>query len=264
MSALLFKSEKTCALDELTDIPVRDNDEPFVALSETDLQFTLVENGLAPATGAEIYVRAAVAQQLEKANAALGKDYTLDICYGYRSPEIQENKFRSVLDAKVQNEARRASYMQAADLRAEWIASTHNVIAAPEVAGHPTGGAVDVRLRDRFNRVVDMGTQIHDIATPLCQFVASHHYDFTPAWQRQRLVLREAMCDAGFAPFNGEWWHFSSGDKEAAALKGEEAACYAQRQLNAETGEVRGYNPMSAHDILSEILDKRNLPQLKA
>ncbi len=31
-------------------------------------------------------------------------------------------------------------------------------------------------------------------------------------------LLRRAMAQAGFAPFNGEWWHFSYGDREWAAV----------------------------------------------
>jgi len=45
--------------------------------------------------------------------------------------------------------------------------------------------------------------------------------------------LREAMVRAGFAPFNGEWWHFSYGDPEWAALWGEPAALYKQLEKPA-------------------------------
>jgi D-alanyl-D-alanine dipeptidase len=34
------------------------------------------------------------------------------------------------------------------------------------------------------------------------------------------------MVAAGFAPFYGEWWHFSYGDREWAAVYGEPAALY--------------------------------------
>ena len=31
-----------------------------------------------------------------------------------------------------------------------------------------------------------------------------------------RMLLRKVMMQAGFAPYDGEWWHFSYGDKEWA------------------------------------------------
>lgn len=263
MSDNLLKSEKICRLDDLTNVPVMENDEAFVALSETNLQFTIADNDALALTDKDVFVRETVALQLEQVNASLGKEYSLDICHGYRSPEAQENEFRSILEHKVENEARRAAYWEPAKLRREWIDAAHSVVMAPEVAGHPTGGAVAVRLRDKYNRVVDMGTQIHNKASGLRRFTQSHHYDFTPPWQRQRLILREAMCEAGFAPYNNEWWSFSIGDKQAAVLKGDAAACYAQCQLDIHSREVRGYNPMSAYDVLAEVIDRRDLPQLK-
>jgi zinc D-Ala-D-Ala dipeptidase len=36
--------------------------------------------------------------------------------------------------------------------------------------------------------------------------------------RNNRMLLRKVMMESGFAPFNGEWWHFSYGDKEWAAF----------------------------------------------
>jgi len=33
-----------------------------------------------------------------------------------------------------------------------------------------------------------------------------------------RLLLHDLMIEAGFAPYYGEWWHFSYGDAEWAAF----------------------------------------------
>jgi zinc D-Ala-D-Ala dipeptidase len=41
-----------------------------------------------------------------------------------------------------------------------------------------------------------------------------------------RALLHDAMVAAGFAPFYGEWWHFSYGDREWAAFYERPAALY--------------------------------------
>lgn len=47
------------------------------------------------------------------------------------------------------------------------------------------------------------------------------------AWEARQL-LRRAMMSAGFAPFDGEWWHFSYGDKEWARFYRRPGALYDQ------------------------------------
>ena len=41
-------------------------------------------------------------------------------------------------------------------------------------------------------------------------------------------MLREYMIKEGFAPYDGEWWHFSYGDKEWAFYYDKEKALYNQ------------------------------------
>jgi D-alanyl-D-alanine dipeptidase len=41
------------------------------------------------------------------------------------------------------------------------------------------------------------------------------------------------MLGVGFAPFDGEWWHFSYGDKEWAAYYNKPNAVYEQIDFSA-------------------------------
>ena len=41
-----------------------------------------------------------------------------------------------------------------------------------------------------------------------------------------RYLLRSLLLKEGFAPFNGEWWHFSYGDKEWASFYGRKKSLY--------------------------------------
>lgn len=100
--------------------------------------------------------------------------------------------------------------------RIEW---THTFVALPSVAGHPTGGAVDATIKG-----LDMGGEIADFSKPhlmptKCSFL-------TKTQQRNRIQLHDLMVEAGFAPFYGEWWHFSYGDKEWAAMYNKPYAIY--------------------------------------
>ena len=103
---------------------------------------------------------------------------------------------------------------------------THPLIAVPRVAGHPTGGAVDVALVDREGVRLDMGSAIADFARPW--LLPTFSKLVTEAQRKNRLILHDVMVEGGFAPFYGEWWHFSYGDREWAAFYGEKRALYGQ------------------------------------
>lgn len=103
----------------------------------------------------------------------------------------------------------------------------HRYIAVPDVAGHPTGAAIDVTITDMQDNILDMGTAPHEFE--------KDSYTFSPfisqeAWINRQL-LRAVMVSAHFAPFDGEWWHFSYGDREWAKYFRKAAAFYAPIEL---------------------------------
>jgi D-alanyl-D-alanine dipeptidase len=136
--------------------------------------------------------------------------------YGYRSPAVQRAAFMQQKTAL----GHAAEAVETDEIRE----AVHRMVAVPDVAGHPTGGAVDVMLVDGQGAMADTGTGMHDFDRD--------SYVFSPfiakdAW-RNRQTLREAMLIAGFAPFDGEWWHFSHGDREWASYYGMAKAHYDQ------------------------------------
>jgi len=153
-----------------------------------------------------------VAAQLKRIN----EDYQLMVVYGYRDLAIQEKYFNEIL-ADAQGDF---------GDEIELYESVHTKVAIPSVSGHPTGGAVDVGIYDaRQNRMLDFGTDILDFSTTACytfsKKISQHQRD-------NRELLRSLMLEEGFAPYDGEWWHFSYGDKEWALYYGHEAALYRQ------------------------------------
>lgn len=133
----------------------------------------------------------------------------------------------------------------------------HRLIAVPSVAGHPTGGAVDVVIVDKnSNTPIDFGSKIYDFKTKDC-------YTFSPyiseEAKKNRMLLRNAMMSQGFAPFDGEWWHFSYGDKEWAFYYKKDGAIYTQKQLS----EVKVVEKQDIGKYLFEKFGVRDLTEIK-
>lgn len=140
----------------------------------------------------------------------------LQLLYAYRSMAAQREGFAQARG-------------RAAAAHPDWDDAAldeeaHLFAALPSVAGHPTGGAVDVTILEG-GAALDMGTAYGDWASPL---IFTYADGVAPGVAANRALLRRVMVGAGFAPFNGEWWHFSYGDREWAAVWGAEAALYSQ------------------------------------
>lgn len=205
---------------DLLQIPVRENHEPLVPVMIpwgyrppfTDMQDAL---------DGKLMVRQTVADKLATAQRLLHKQnpsLTLFVCYGYRDPAIQKQRFIRMLRELAEN---------AGDDPFDLYEQVHRRVAVPAVAGHPAGAAVDITIKDIVtDRELDFGSDMYNYAT-------KKFYTFSPdisqSQQKQRILLRNIMMKTGFAPFDGEWWHFSYGDREWA--------CYYKR-LRALYGPV--------------------------
>lgn len=158
-----------------------------------------------------IIVRETVYKKLCDADRALKRKSGYENCqivvtYGYRSPEIQEKLYDITMAQK------KEQYPNLSEN--ELIEAVHREIAHPSVAGHPTGGAVDVIIWDYKNQ------EMLEFGTKVCEFGNKNIYyasdDIPPLAKKNRKILKIVMCEQGFAPYEGEWWHFCYGDKEWA------------------------------------------------
>ncbi len=211
---------------DLITVPVADNGEPMVVLDPS-----VIASGYLPEMSDmmsilknKIVVRASIVRMLENAQKRLkktNKTHTLYVTYGYRSLEVQTAIFRDIT-SKI---ARERFFPDPSDLYEE----VHRFIAVPTVAGHPTGGAVDVTIRDASDRRIDFGSTLYDFSSKDCYVYSGN---ISRQAQRNRLLLRRCMMAAGFAPFDGEWWHFSYGDREWAQYYKKPNALYAQLSVS--------------------------------
>lgn len=196
---------------ELQNIRSSENLESLVDARTYDLTIvTQYEKfDMFPYTGECIFVRDTVAKKLSTANNILSKNrYRLKIVYGYRHPEIQNLYFQ-----------KRKTILQRKNPllpKAALDALTHNFVAVPSVAGHPTGGAIDITIIDSSGNNLDMGTSIADFT--LSEKIQTFSPNLTEIQKSNRKLLHDTLLQEGFAPFYGEWWHFSYGDREWACF----------------------------------------------
>lgn len=205
---------------ELATVAVEDCGEPMVVLGEGfSGKVHAIDEMMRQYTGDRVYVRAGLVPRLEKAQQALKTvmpDCDLQVVYGYRHLDIQTFKFE-----RQKNNVLKEQPELSGD---ELYEVVHHFSAVPAVAGHPTGGAVDLQIVDRDGVALPQGTPIHKYADDT--YVFSPFISKTDA--RNRQILRYCMQSAGFAPFDGEWWHFSYGDREWAHYYSQPKAIYEQ------------------------------------
>jgi len=204
---------------ELKQIILEDRHaEPMVALDDMETSIICRHTRRGMLAPSKILVRQTVAAKLQEVQAKLTQKFPqwqLVVVEGYRHPFVQEREFLHQFAML----SRQYPTMDVEELEER----AHQRVALPSVAGHPTGGAVDVSLADN-GQEIDMGCAIADFNRPdalptFAQGVAKSQHE-------HRLLLHGLMLEAGFAPFYGEWWHYSFGDREWAAFYGKSKTIY--------------------------------------
>lgn len=169
--------------------------------------------------GNQIPIRKSVFYKLMEAAKKLKSiknTYKLMVVYGFRAMEMQEKYFYEIYD-EVKDKF---------EDKMEMFEYIHEKIAVPEVAGHPTGGAVDIAIFDEeVGMIIEFGSQILDWDTEKCYY---NNDEISEEAKKNRKMLRTVMMNEGFAPYDGEWWHFSYGDKEWAFYYKKSRALYNQ------------------------------------
>jgi D-alanyl-D-alanine dipeptidase len=221
------------SFEQRESVDVGTSNEPMVSAKKYDSRIlTTQREDMLPYMGELVVVRDSVAKKLAAVNARLyPQGYVLKVVYGYRHPEIQTKYFeRRKAQIKKEWDELGKKYTDDALNRATDVFSAY-----PPIAGHPTGGCVDVR----FVRLDD-GKELD--CTPATQEMTSAEEEdvmktfskhISPQQLANRMFMHETMLAEGFAPFYGEWWHFMYGEREWAAFIGEKAAMYAPVAITA-------------------------------
>jgi len=189
---------KCVTIAQLQAIHCKDNGEPLVDLSSE----ILCDYRREDSDVSIILVRRTVAEKLHRVQQRLtlqDPQLQLLVTEGYRSPAYQESYFLNLLRTDPTLSLEEA----------------HQLVALPSVAGHPTGGAIDLTLAYK-GKEVEMGCAIADFTA--VELLPTYSSLATPEQSKRRILLHDLMVAEGFAPFYGEWWHFSYGDREWAVF----------------------------------------------
>lgn len=210
-------------LQDLRNITVEENGEQMVDLAR-EVPTILCDYRRTDSHFHAILVRKTLANKLYNVQERLAIEdpsLKLIVTEGYRHPFYQEQYYLQ----QFLNLGREQPHLSCEALQE----LTHQFVALPSVAGHPTGGAVDVSI-SRHGKEIDMGGAIADFSQP------EKLSAFSPCIQEEqtknRRLLHDVMIKEGFAPFYGEWWHFSYGDREWAAFYYQTKALYASVNLS--------------------------------
>jgi zinc D-Ala-D-Ala dipeptidase len=217
-----FLEEKMVKYKDLCSVPVKENNEKFELLNNNQIPNGYMKGVLdvKKIFGPNILARISVCQKLLVAQKYLQTKHpnlTLYVTFGYRSLKRQTERFITILKS-----VDSSFYPNPVDLYEE----VHRCVAVPTVSGHPTGGAIDIIIKDKTSgKSLDFGSKQYDYSTK-----GSYVFfpNITKVQKNNRSLLRETLLYAGFAPFDGEWWHFSYGDREWAYYYKRNYAIYSQ------------------------------------
>ncbi len=187
---------------DLINIKVSDNNERLVSFQNFLLRQTVVKK------------LKQVNQQLQLINP----EYSIQVQSGFRDMSKQISMFKQQLNLISQ----KRFYPNPIEL----YEKVHQYIAVPSVAGHPTGGAVDLLIIDKnTNQPIDFGSDYLNFNDPNIKYFSK---SINNQAKENRKILRQLMMQNEFAPFDGEWWHFSYGDREWAFYYKKPYAIYNQ------------------------------------
>jgi len=203
---------------------VIENNEPMIPIVLKDTKLVLdhdVELGYAN----EFIARKSVVDRLKQASLLLPEGLYLLIKETYRPKSFQTFIYnRRLIKLLCLQENENLTSTQIHKLTAEYI-------APPNVAGHPTGGAVDVSLIDKSGKEIDFGCKYDDDATISNGKCYSFFTDLPANVRKNRELLFSCMESAGFVNYPFEWWHWSYGDKYWASISGAPHAIFSAVDL---------------------------------
>lgn len=256
MNIDLKLNQASPTLFDMLNIPVQQRDDPFVSLKKACFPYRVFDAIVDSSTDNDIYVREMVLSKLKQAQTVLNTltDYEtckLEVTYGYRSPEIQHKNYIEQLERYFDENKDAQSIMELANI----------YIACPHTAGHPSGAAIDLWITDSSGQALDFASDMHDLNEDSSIF----NREISDISYKNRLALRTCMMAAGFAPYNGEWWHFSYGDREHAHWTGSKEAFFAPHSFDSEKKIFSEWseNNFNYINFLQGMCDKARAHRLK-
>ncbi len=191
--------------ERIAKIACVDNKEKIISLRQRHEKILIDETRSQIGNKSDVfcYARESVVNKLIEATDYLPNGYKFLIKEAYRPLSLQRSFFEGAFKFY------KTQYPHKND--DEIYELTCQYVAPVKVAGHPTGGALDLTLiRDGIE--LDMGSKFND--TPiepenLTYLYSSYINDLA---KENRKILIDCLERAGFINYPTEWWHWSYGD----------------------------------------------------
>jgi len=193
-----------------------DNKEKIISLRDKHEKILIDETRSQISSKSDLfcYARESVINKLIQATNYLPNEYKFLIKEAYRQLSRQRKSFEEAF------EEYRKQYPMKND--SEIYDLTCQYVAPVNVAGHPTGGAIDITLlKDGIE--VDMGTEFNDIPIEPENLTHLQSIYINDLAKENRKILIDCMEKVGFVNYPTEWWHWSYGDCYWAFLNNSDA-----------------------------------------
>lgn len=212
---------------QIAEMKVHSQKEPFVDLKHFDPDI-LVDPTFVKRTPYFSYVRLTVANKLSIAKKYLPSSLHFYVKEGYRPLHLQQQGFEKSL----QRVRETSGYHDKDYLYSE----ASKFVAPPEVAPHPTGGAIDLTLIDKNGIELDLGTVFDAVPQETDNATYFNATNISIEARENRQILASALGKVGFVNYFTEWWHWSYGDKYWATVSGQDFALFepvSEQELHA-------------------------------
>jgi len=163
------------------------------------------------------WARQSVADMLRRVMEALPRGLTLEALDAFRPISVQRRTYGHLLD-ELRAEHPHWSHATLIRYANRFVAPPNDKTPPP----HSTGGAVDVRLLTPDGCPLEMNAPFGTGRRSAPTFVRG----LSPESARNRQILWDAMTQAGFTNYLGEWWHWSYGEPGWALRTGRDTAIY--------------------------------------
>lgn len=206
-------------------IPIQDEQEPLVDLRHQSV-LAFGPSPEIPHNQDYTKMRQSVYDRLVAAQKALPQGLKLCLYEGYRSLGLQQKIFKKRYD-ELEGLHPAWTHKELFAETVKLVSPVKNLDGTHNVPPHATGGAVDVYLIDDNGHALDMGIHPADWAKDGDATLSPMDSRKVSKKAREnRKIMADALTQAGFVNYGGEYWHWSYGDRYWAFHAGKPSAYY--------------------------------------
>lgn len=207
------------------NIPIVENNDPLVDLREQNI-IAFGPSHEIPNNTDYTYLRRTVYDKLAEAQNLLPSDLKFCLYEGYRSLELQKKLFDDRYQ-KLKDLNPELSYQELFVKTIKMVSPVSNLDGSTNIPPHSTGGAFDIYLIDKNNRIIDMGIKVANWTQDVDGSISKTDSNkISPEAKENRAIMSKALLQVGFVNYAQEYWHWSYGDRYWAYHKNEKKAIY--------------------------------------